>query len=107
MNYKKMIELAKEIGIEEIEIIVKKTESKEKIASTKTRKPSPSDMKKMEAKIEAKELELEQLRELRFEPEYYQDASKMQQLEDQIDDLVNEVTNLMNTWEEMMKLMED
>ena len=29
MNYKKMIELAKEIGIEEIEIIVKKTESKE------------------------------------------------------------------------------
>lgn len=29
MNYKKMIELAKEIGIEEIELIVKKTESKE------------------------------------------------------------------------------
>ena len=29
MNYKKMIEIAKEIGIEEIEIIVKKTESKE------------------------------------------------------------------------------
>ena len=29
MNYKKMIELAKEIGIEEIDIIVKKTESKE------------------------------------------------------------------------------
>ena len=85
----------------------KKTDTKEKTASTKTRKPSPSDMKKMEAKIEAKELELEQLRELRFEPEYYQDASKMQQLEDQIDDLVNEVANLMNTWEEMMELMED
>ena len=29
MNNKKMIELAKEIGIEEIELIVKKTESKE------------------------------------------------------------------------------
>ena len=85
----------------------KKTETKEKTASVKTRKPSPSDMKKMEAKIEAKELELEQLRELRFEPEYYQDASKMQQLDDQIDDLVNEVANLMNTWEEMMELMED
>ena len=85
----------------------KKTDTKEKTASTKTRKPSPSDMKKMEAKIEAKEIELEQLRELRFEPEYYQDASKMQKLEDQIDDLVNEVANLMNTWEEMMELMED
>ena len=31
----------------------------------------------------------------------------MQKLEDQIDDLVNEVANLMNTWEEMMELMED
>ena len=29
MNYKKMIALAQEIGIEEIELIVKKTESKE------------------------------------------------------------------------------
>ena len=29
MNYKKMIVLANEIGIEEIELIVRKTESKE------------------------------------------------------------------------------
>ena len=73
----------------------------------KVRKPSPSDMKKMEAKIEAKEAELEELRELRFEPEYYQDSNKMQMLDDRIDDLVNEVAKLMETWEEMMELLEE
>ena len=31
----------------------------------------------------------------------------MQQLDERIDDLVNEVTNLMNEWEEMMELMEE
>ena len=83
----------------------KRTKTSEKTVQ-KTRKPSPSDMKKMEAKIEAKEEELELLRELRFEPEYYQDSNKMNKLDDQIDDLVNEVSNLMKTWEEMMELLE-
>ena len=86
----------------------KKTEVKEvKPEIKKVRKPSPSDMKKMEAKIEAKEMELDELRELRFEPEYYQDSAKMQALDEKIDDLVNEVATLMNQWEEMMELMED
>ena len=85
----------------------KKSESKPLQNTTvKPRKPSPSDMKKMEAKIEAKELELEELRELRFEPEYYQNSLKMQELDHRIDDLVNEVANLMTKWEEMMEMME-
>ncbi|MBP3398873.1 MAG: ABC-F type ribosomal protection protein [Erysipelotrichaceae bacterium] len=83
----------------------KKSEPKE-VKSQIRRKPSPSDMKKMEAKIEAKETELEELRQLRFEPEYYQDSMKMQKLDEQIDDLVNEVSSLMEQWEEMMELMD-
>lgn len=83
----------------------KKSEPKETKSQVR-RKPSPSDMKKMEAKIEAKETELEELRQLRFEPEYYQDSMKMQKLDDQIDDLVNEVSSLMEQWEEMMELMD-
>ena len=45
------------------------------------------------------------LRELRFEPEYYQDASKMTQLDEKIDDVHNEINALMQLWEEYSELM--
>ena len=93
--------------LEQKERLIRKKKSEPKETKSQIRrKPSPSDMKKMEAKIEAKETELEELRQLRFEPEYYQDSMKMQKLDDQIDDLVNEVSSLMEQWEEMMELMD-
>lgn len=70
------------------------------------RKASLSDIKKVETKIETQETKLEQLRELRFEPEYYQDASRMDELDQTIDDAVNELNRLMSQWEEMMESRE-
>ena len=56
--------------------------------------------------IDEKEGELEALRELRFEPEYYQDSSKMAQLDETIDDKHNEIAHLMDQWQSKCELIE-
>ena len=58
-------------------------------------------IKKLEKEITAKEEELEEMRELRFEPEFYQDQMKMRELDERIDDIHNEIANLMKEWEEL------
>lgn len=63
-------------------------------------------IKKLEQQIEQAEEELENLRELRYEPEYYQDSSKMKELDDAIDDKHNEINHLMSQWQENMELLE-
>ncbi len=80
----------------------KKVEKSNQVVK-QVKKASPSDIKKIEKQIEQKEVVLEDLRELRFEPEYYQDSDKMTLLDSQIDDAVNEVNKLMNKWEEMLE----
>ena len=64
------------------------------------------EVKKLEKKIEEKEAKLEELRELRFDPEYYHDYQKMRELDDKIDTLVNEVENDMAKWEEYSEYLE-
>lgn len=64
------------------------------------------EISKLEKKIEVKEAELEELRELRFEPEYYHDIKKMDELDAKIDDVHNEIEHLMAKWEEFSELME-
>ena len=66
----------------------------------------PREIKKLEAKIEQKEKEIDALRELRFDPEYYHDYQKMNQLDEQIDDVNNEIENLMAKWEELSEMLE-
>lgn len=63
------------------------------------------EISKLEKKIEVKEKELEDLRELRFDPEYYHDVKKMDALDAQIDDVHNEIEHLMEQWEEYSELM--
>lgn len=55
---------------------------------------------KMEKNITQAEEELESLRELRFDPDYYHDFEKMNTLDDQIDDKHNEIAHYMKQWEE-------
>ncbi|HCK88203.1 MAG TPA: ABC transporter ATP-binding protein, partial [Erysipelotrichaceae bacterium] len=66
---------------------------------------SPESRRRMiaslEKKITAKEEELEAMRQLRFEPEYYQDYQKMNDLDQDIDDIHNELAHLMDEWEEL------
>ena len=58
------------------------------------------EIKKLEKLIDEKENEIEELRELRFDPEYYHDYQKMAQLDEKIDMVNNEIENLMIKWEE-------
>ena len=63
-------------------------------------------IKQLEEQIEKKENELESLRELRFEPEYYHDFKKMNELDQQIDDVHVEIDRLMQKWEEYSEQLE-
>ncbi|MFR9257049.1 MAG: ABC transporter C-terminal domain-containing protein [Merdibacter sp.] len=63
-------------------------------------------MRQLEEQIEKKETELEALRELRFEPEYYHDFKKMNELDQQIDDVHVEIDRLMQKWEEYSEQLE-
>lgn len=64
------------------------------------------EVKKLEKKIAEKEKELEALRELRFDPEYYHDYQKMRDLDDKIDDVHNEIENFMKKWEDYSEKLE-
>lgn len=64
------------------------------------------EISRLEKKISKKEEELEELRERRFEPEYYQDSKKMAELDGTIDDVHNEINNMMKLWEEYSEAMD-
>lgn len=96
MNYQDYLDRNK--AAKEIKTETKKTEVAEK-------KPQRNinylkEVTKLEKKIAQKEEEIEALRELRFDPEYYHDYRKMNELDNQIDDVNNEIENLMALWEE-------
>jgi len=77
-----------------------------KQTSEDTRRQMSPDARRREAarlekEITAKEQELEDMRALRFEPEYYQDYQKMNLLDQDIDDIHNELARLYERWEEV------
>ena len=43
------------------------------------------------------------MRALRFEPEFYQDYTKMNELDQDIDDIHNEIAHLEQRWEELLE----
>ena len=49
------------------------------------------------------EAQLENLRELRFDPDYYHDFNKMNELNEEIDNQHNEIAQLMKSWEGLME----
>ena len=73
---------------------------KEKLKDIKQR-PKYS-IKKLEEEISQMEELLEEKRDLRYEPEYYQDSRKMQELDEEIDDIHNQIHALEVKWEEAM-----
>ena len=46
---------------------------------------------------------LEEKSALRFEPEYYQDSSRMQELDNEIDEIHNQIAHATAKWEEAME----
>ena len=84
---------------------VKPVQTAAPVAEVKERKLSPESQRRLIAKLEKeiteKETELEDMRALRFEPEYYQDYQKMNQLDERIDDIHNELAHLYDEWEKL------
>lgn len=79
--------------------VVRAKEKQEKRLSPEGRR---REIARLEKLITKKEEELENLKNLRFEEEYYHDYRKMQQLEADIDDLHAEIADLMETWENLL-----
>ena len=61
------------------------------------------EIAKVEKQITEKENELEDKRALRFEPEYYQDYTKMAVLDEEIDVIHNELAHLYEKWEQLQE----
>ena len=89
---------------EEVKSQKKEEEPKEKLKDIKQR-PKYS-IKKLEEEISQMEELLEEKRDLRYEPEYYQDSRKMQELDEEIDDIHNQIHALEVKWEEAMLFAE-
>ncbi|MPN58650.1 hypothetical protein SDC9_206360 [bioreactor metagenome] len=58
------------------------------------------EIAKLEKSIAQQEAMLEELRNRRFDPDYYHDYQKMKDLDEQIDEVHNSIESLMAKWEE-------
>ena len=97
-GYKDYIDIKKNRPVE----VETKQEKEEKSIKPKKDKPK-YDVKKLEQEISELEELLEAKRDLRYEPEYYQDSAKMQELDSEIDDIHNMIHAATSKWEEAME----
>ena len=85
----------------------KKAENKEVVkekVDLKVVKARPKyNLRKIEEEISDLENLLEEKRALRFEPEYYQDSRRMQELDEEIDDIHNKIHAAEEKWEIAME----
>ena len=94
IDVKKKEEIKEEKKIEKVELKVVKNRPK-------------YNLKKIEQEIDDLEKLLEEKRDLRFEPEYYQDQLKMKELDEEIDDIHNKIHAATETWEKAMEESEN
>lgn len=89
----------------EVQAQIPARQTEEPSAKKQEKRLSPEGLKREIAKVEKmiteKEEELEVHRALRFEPEYYQDYQKMNELDEKIDDIHNELAHLYERWEKL------
>ena len=82
----------------------KKEEKKIEKVELKVVKARPKyNIKKLEEEISELESLLEEKRDLRFEPEYYQDSRRMQELDEEIDEIHNKIHAATEKWEIAME----
>lgn len=104
---KKAHNLLIEAGKETKPLVKETKEESGKPLSFQEEKVLKNRVAKLEKLLEEADADLEALRELRFEPEYYQDYRKMEELDSKIDDKHNEIARLTQEWEEKMTLLEN
>ncbi|MBS3991010.1 MAG: ABC-F family ATP-binding cassette domain-containing protein [Erysipelothrix sp.] len=79
----------------------------ERKALQKSRKQKEKRIQELEKLIHDNEQQLETLRDLRFDPEYYHDFSKMEVLNAQIDDQHNVIAKFVTEWETLSLEIEE
>ena len=86
----------------------KKTEPVKTAAQIRSEQKALSNrVAKLETLLSEEEQRLESLEELRYEPEYYQDFRKMEELQQDIDACKDQIEAYMQEWEEKMSLLEN
>ncbi|MGN1399040.1 MAG: ribosomal protection-like ABC-F family protein [Erysipelotrichaceae bacterium] len=95
LNYQEFIEKQNN-AVTELAKEPKQTELK---LDSKTERENRKKADTLEKQIQKAEEKLNQLRELRYDENYYHDYQKMNQLNEEIDEAVNEVNRLMEQWE--------
>ena len=81
-------------------VVAKESEPEKPVSSVKLQRENAKRAKTLEKQIDKAERELEELRNLRYDPEYYHDYRKMDELNDRIDEKHNEIAHLMEEWEQ-------
>lgn len=118
LNYKEYAEKKKEGTLDQIgqamaqssrgakKALPKKEEPKTSAQLRQEKNSLQNRVSRLEELLAKAEKELEELRELRYDPEYYQDYRKMEELDGRIDDKHNEIANYTTEWEEKMSALE-
>lgn len=86
---------------------LKNTQPKEKVDLKVVKARPKYNLRKLEEEISELENLLEEKRNLRYEPEYYQDSRKMQELDEEIDDIHNKIHAAEEKWEIAMEESEN
>ncbi len=84
-----------------------KTEKEEKQPLKELKQKPRYNIKRLENEISLMEDILEDKRALRYEPEYYQNMTKMKELDEEIDEIHNQIHALEEKWEEAMLFEEE
>ena len=98
LNYEEYLDKIR--GIEPVRKAEQPAKAEKPAVDAKTQRENSKKAAALERQIARAEEQLEELRALRFEEEYYHDYQKMNQLNEQIDDKHNEIARLMEQWEQ-------
>lgn len=103
LTYDEYIEKKKTDSLTESVQVVNQPSS---VSDFQDRKVIKNRIAKLESLLDAAQKELDQMEELRYEPEYYESYQKMDELEERIAQKEKEIESLMEEWEEKMEAME-
>lgn len=103
LTYDEYIEKKKTDSLTESVQVVNQPSS---VSDFQDRKVIKNRIAKLESLLDAAQKELDQMEELRYEPEYYESYQKMDELEEKIAQKEKEIESLMEEWEEKMEAME-
>jgi ATP-binding cassette, subfamily F, member 3 len=89
------------------EDVIKKERKEQQIKKRQEKKEVEKHVKRVEKEITLAEDELEQLREKRYDPDYYHDYEKLNELNYEIDEQHNRINRLLKEWESLTEMLNE